>query len=178
MGRRRGLSTTLVLGAIVLLIAIAVGNSMGNRVLGQVGRRLPNFSTTPLPVTTPSDEPLEGRANSARFKRRQVLSVATDPAFPDPRITPEPTPPPTPQPSPRTGEGPAGTATAYPRRQHDLPPTDTPEPERTQPSTYTSPPMLIPMPRRGSEEPATPAASAAPAPGASRAAVVGPTTTP
>lgn len=179
MGRRRGLSTTLVLGAIVLLIAIAVGNSMGNRVLGQVGRRLPNFSTTPLPVTTPSDEPLEGRANSARFKRRQVLSVATDPAFPDPRITPEPTPPPTPQPSPRTGEGPAGTATAYPRRQHDLPPpTDTPEPERSLPSTYTSPPMLIPMPRRGSEEPATPAASAAPAPGASRAAVVGPTTTP
>ena len=180
MGRRGGLSTTLILGAIVLLIAIAIGNSMGNRVLGAVARRIPSFSTTPLPFTTPSGEPLEGAANLAR-RRRQVLSVATDPAFPDPRITPEPSPPPTPVPSARAGgEFPAY---GYPRRRdRGLPsPASTPGPELTAPpqrSTYTSPPMLIPMPKRGTEEPATSPGSAIPASGASQAAVVAPTSPP
>ena len=178
MRGRRGLSTTLILGAIVLLIAIAIGNSMGNRVLGAVARRMPSFSTTPLPVTTPSGGPLEGSAYLAR-RRRQVLSVATDPAFPDPRITPEPTPPPTPVPSARAGGDLPGQG--YPRRYPASPtPLTTPEPELTaspqRGSPYTSPPMLIPMPRRGTEEPSNPAES--PAPGASQAAVVGSTPAP
>ena len=186
MGRRRGLSTTLILGAIVLLIAIAVGNSMGNRVLGQVASRIPAFSTTPLPITTPSGAPLEGSVNGIRWKRRQVISVATDPAFPDPRITPEPTPPP-PTPTPLRAE-PLSPQVPYSGRRHNeyVPtPVETAEPVPTEirrHPTYTSPPLLIPMPRRGADETATAAPdeppSAAPAPTASRAAVVSPTSVP
>ncbi len=134
MGPRAGLSVILLLGAIVLIVAIAVGNGMGNRVLGQVAGRVPIFSTTPLPVTTPS--PGSDDTKSFSWKHRQVLSVATDPAFPDPRITPEPTPeptvPPTRKPIRRTP----------PPKAHPA----TPQPQPSRPSTtYTSPPMLYPM---------------------------------
>jgi len=134
MGPRAGLSSVLVLGAIVLLIAIAIGNGMGNRVLGQVAGRASDFATTPLPLTTASPD-AAGNPKSFSWKHRQVLSVATDPAFPDPRITPEPTPeptvPPTPRPTPRPTPPPLRT-----------PPRPSPTPRH---STYTSPPMLYPM---------------------------------
>jgi hypothetical protein len=82
----------LAIGGGVLLFAIAVGNHMGNRVLNQVagsnGGFVRNVMATPVPIETHA--PAE-----VNWKKIQVMSVATDPAFPDPRVTPEPSPEPT-----------------------------------------------------------------------------------
>ncbi len=125
MGPRAGISTVLLLGSAVLLIAIAVGNGMGDRVLGLIPRRITAEVATPnaLPSTAATDPGF-----SANWRRRRVVSVATDPAFPDPRITPEPQrPPPTPRPTPT------------PPKPTAAPPVETEE------GTYTSPPLPIPI---------------------------------
>jgi hypothetical protein len=107
----------LVAGAVLLLIAILIGQRLGDRVISQgLARRVPLsglVTTTPIPA--PSG-PLE-----ANWKRAQVVSVATDPAFPDPRVTPPPTAKPTPAPTPV--------------------PTLTPAPT----PTYSSPPLPLPI---------------------------------
>jgi len=161
MGPRAGLSSVLILGAIVLLVAIAIGNGMGNRVLGQIAGRGPAFSTTPLPVTTSSPD-AAGNPKSFSWKHRQVLSVATDPAFPDPRVTPEPTPEPTapPRPTARPIPKPTRTPAATPR----------PAPAPSRRSTYTSPPMLYPMASHSpGEEPSAAAGGlVSPSPAATR----------
>ena len=131
MGPRSGLSTLLVLGSVVLLIAIAIGNGMGNRVLRQVAHSA-DIRTTPLPITTPSPGDAGG-PNSLTLRRRHVTAVATDPAFPDPRITPEPTPQPTPRPIPKATPTPS------------LPPTPEPEPTEAVQVPYTSPPLAFPL---------------------------------
>ncbi len=130
MGPRTGLSTLLILGAIVLLIAIAVGNGMGNRVLRQVAHTA-DLEPTPFPIALPSAEDVGG-PNTLTLRRRHVTIIATDPAFPDPRITPEPSPPPTPRPTPQA------TST---------PPPPTPAPGLTGPTNppYTSPPLAYPL---------------------------------
>jgi hypothetical protein len=84
---RIGLSGLLAIGGGVLLVAIAIGNSMGNRVLSAAG----GSSGGLLRSVTATAVPVESRAASeVNWKKIQVMSVATDPAFPDPRITPEP----------------------------------------------------------------------------------------
>jgi hypothetical protein len=101
----------------VLLVAVAVGQQIGEHtIFGATQRRveIPAQTITPVPEDT-------GGANEAisrNWKRLQVVSVATDPAFPDPRVTPPPTP--TPKPSP----------------------TRKPTPE---PTLYTSPPLPMPI---------------------------------
>jgi len=131
MGSRAGFSTLLVAGAIVLLVAIALGNSMGNRVLGQVAGRLPEQATTaaPTPVESANDA-----ASRVQWKRTQVLSAATDPGFPDPRVTPEPPqlPPSRPRSAPSRAPSPA-------------PPRDERTPAAGPSVPYTSPPMPIPL---------------------------------
>jgi hypothetical protein len=120
--RRPGFSLVLVLGAVVLLVSILVGQKLGDRVLMQTERRVPiaGMNLTPVPETNPTAQP-----PIKNWRRQQVVSVATDPAFPDPRVSrpPTPRPPtarPTPQPTPSPGvEAPAGI--------------------------YTSPPMPIPL---------------------------------
>jgi hypothetical protein len=129
LGPRAGLSTLLILGSIVLLVAIVIGNGMGNRVLRQVAHAS-DIESTPFPVMVASPED-EGGPNTLTLKRRHVTSVATDPAFPDPRITPEPTPLPTRPPTPRP------TATPTPE------PTPAPVVETRAP--YTSPPLAYPL---------------------------------
>ncbi|MBD5604215.1 MAG: hypothetical protein IAI48_03880 [Candidatus Eremiobacteraeota bacterium] len=145
MGPRAGLSTILILGSIVLLFAIVFGQSMGNRVLSQIASRPSEISATPVPSPSAS---ADDERTTPLWKRHQVISVATDPAFPDPRITPEPTPPPTPTPTPRP--------TAMPT---DMPlPSDEPR--------YTSPPLPIPLVSAAPDEspPADEPASPAPSP--------------
>jgi hypothetical protein len=125
VGPRTGLSTTLLAGAAVLLIAIAIGNAFGNRIVGQVTGPTSVLAPTPLPVVR--DAPRD-RAEAPAGKEDQVMSVATDPGFPDPRVTPEPqTPGPTPAPT--------AALTASP----------VPAPKAVRSQPYTSPPLLFPL---------------------------------
>jgi len=144
MGRKQGLSTVLVLGAIVLLVAILVGNNMGNRVLGQIATRGGGGVSTPIPLA--STPPPDSAANRALWKRRQVLSVATDPAFPDPRITPEPEVTATPRPR-RVESDPAVRRTPRAAAKR----TDAPAVEATPDTTYTAPPVPLVSPTRAEE---------------------------
>jgi hypothetical protein len=110
----------LVAGAIVLLVSILIGQKLGDRVLLQTEQRIPIAGTgvTPVPEADASGEP-------QNWKRLEVISVATDPGFPDPRVT----------------RPPARAATAPPHRA-------TPIPELTLgPAShiYTSPPLPIPL---------------------------------
>jgi hypothetical protein len=146
--RRPGLSALLIAGAIVLLVSIVIGQRIGDRVLLQTERRAPiaGAGVTPVPEADPSD-----RGELKNWKRLQVVSVATDPGFPDPRVTRPPAPPP-----------PAVTPT--PR------PTPTPRvtaiPEPPPQSIYTSPPLPLPLvshePGTVETEPPTPPPPASP----------------
>jgi hypothetical protein len=147
MRGRTSLSTLLLLGAFVLLIAIAVGMNMGNRVLGQIGAHIP---VQPTAVPAATEDPSE-HGDLASWKRISVMSVATDPAFPDPRITPEPEVPATPRPRP--------SATGTP--QPVAPPSE-------EARDYTSPPLPLPLVTHTPSGPETPGPDieATPAPNA------------
>src|ERR1700722_14638721 len=116
MGRRTNLAITIVASGIILLIAIAVGNEMGNRVLGQATERGPAILATPV-ATPVGFDPDPGDVN---WRRNHVVSVATDPAFPDPRVTPPP-PPTAPPPPPRRPRPPLRTTSRPPRRRRRAP---------------------------------------------------------
>ncbi len=128
--RRPRSSLTLIGAALVLLISIAIGQRIGDRVLSAGTDRQP---TVVRPLATPVAEPSSGPV--VDWKRQQVVSVATDPAFPDPRVTR----PPAPSPSPT------------------LAPTPTPKPATAAPDT--APPSPAPAasrePAQASPEPAT-----------------------
>jgi hypothetical protein len=114
-------AVTLVGMGIVLLVAIVLGQQIGNHtIFGSTERKvvIPGQTITPVPeeAATGADE-----AVLKNWKRLQVVSVATDPAFPDPRVTPPPTPSPRPSPSPKATPSP---------RPADL---------------YTSPPLAVPI---------------------------------
>lgn len=125
--RRPGLSALLVAGAVVLLISIVIGQKLGDKILLQTPRRpvLVGSGITPVPEADPSD-----RGELKNWKRLQVVSVATDPAFPDPRVTRPPAPPPpvfTVPPLRRVTPIPVPTVNVAPR------------------SIYTSPPLPLPL---------------------------------
>jgi hypothetical protein len=126
MGPRASLSFLLLLSAAVLLGAIAVGNRMGNHVLGQISQRT---EAVPTVLLTPVPE-VKNRQVSLGWKHTQVVSVATDPAFPDPRVTPAPPPP-------------KEESVAHPR----LPPPPQVPQAAPHPADrgYTSPPLPIPL---------------------------------
>jgi hypothetical protein len=124
--KRADLSFGLVLAAFVLMVSIYVGNNMGNRVLGQVAART---EVAPTPLVT-AVIVVKDVQSALGWKKTEVISVATDPAFPDPRVTPIPAL--TPRPTPRLSAAPVasgGGATSA-----------SPEPAR-----YTSPPLLLPI---------------------------------
>lgn len=148
MGPRASLTVTLIVGGAVLLLAIAIGNEMGNRVLGQATERGPAIVATP--VATPVGQETSA-VSEANWRRVQIVTVATDPAFPDPRVTPEPPPP--------------------PRPVTTRPATPTPKPRPTEAPRslvpYTSPPLPIPLVTHGTDEAAaspSPEATTSPAP--------------
>ncbi len=145
MGPRANLAITIVAAGLILLVAIAVGNEMGNRVLGQATERGPALLATPV-ATPVGFDPDPGDVN---WRRNRIISVATDPAFPDPRVTPPPPPPPPP------------TVRYLPTAA----PTPSPSPTPSGPP-YTSPPLPIPLvshaPDEGSAEPATAEPTATP----------------
>jgi len=93
---KRFLTLVLVLGTAVLLLAIVIGESMGDKVLGSATERrlggLPSMVITPAP--TPTTGPY-----GPDWKRSQSLASAPDPGFPDPRVPPQPLPTPIPRPT-------------------------------------------------------------------------------
>ena len=110
----------LIIGAGVLVASILVGEKLGDRVMLQTDQRIPiaGSGITPVPVVQPTDH-----ADSPDWKRLQVVAVATDPGFPDPRVTRPPPPRPTASPTP------TATPTAQPHKS----------------STYTPPPLALPL---------------------------------
>jgi hypothetical protein len=100
MRSRRPRTALLLTGmGIVLLLSVVAGQQIGEHtIFGATQRRVdvPEQMITPVPEETSSNE-----AIARNWKRLQVVSVATDPAFPDPRVTPPPTPSPRPTPSPK-----------------------------------------------------------------------------
>ncbi|HVA27986.1 MAG TPA: hypothetical protein VNF68_07380 [Candidatus Baltobacteraceae bacterium] len=88
---RRFVTLVLGVGVVVLLGAIVLGESMGDRVMVQaVDSGVTNASVivTPLPVGA-STAPY-----GPDWQSSQTLSAASDPNFPDPRIPPKPLPTP------------------------------------------------------------------------------------
>jgi hypothetical protein len=136
----------LALGAIVLLAAIAVGQRMGDRVLGDATEHTLD-SVAPVAVT-PAPDQTTG-AYGPNWKRSQTLAGAPDPHFPDPRIPPEPLPtrpPVTPSPTP-----PPATPTPNPDipiwRQEATPsaaPSETPSAEPSATAVPTETPSAPP----------------------------------
>ena len=121
--RRPQTSLFLALCGITLLISIFVGKKMGERVLGRTTETavvVPAVTTTPVPLATqgPDSGPIRD------WRKLQVVTVATDPGFPDPRVTPTPkptpkptrtpTPEPTPPPVVITPEGSPGLPSGSP----------------------------------------------------------------
>jgi hypothetical protein len=132
--RRPRTSLIFVGMGIVLLASILIGQQIGDHTLFSATERrlaLPD-TITPVPEATTSDAGLL----SENWKKVQVVTVATDPAFPDPRVTPPPTPTPRPTPSP----------TPTPR------PTASPTPE----DLYTSPPLPVPLVSHDPDDTPTP----------------------
>lgn len=95
-----------MVGAAVLLLAVAIGEQMGNRVIGQANEQTLQ-SVIPQAVTpAPDGSP---QPYGPDWKRSQALSAAGDPHFPDPRIPPQPLPTLAPTPTPRPTPKPTPT---------------------------------------------------------------------
>ena len=139
--RRPRTSMALVGMGIVLLAAVVVGQQIGEHtIFGATDRRveIPEQTVTPVPGDTPgSDE-----AISRNWKRLQVVSLATDPAFPDPRVTPPPTPTPKPSPSPKR------VPATNPGELYTAPPLQAPGQSATQAPAEGQPQqqMIVPTP--------------------------------
>lgn len=107
---KRFTTVVLALGTVVLLVAIAVGQVTGYRVLNQSTELhpvvVPTLLVTPEPVDT------GGAAYGPDWRRTQTLSAAPDPGFRDPRVPPVPLP--TPRPTPKPTPTPVPTPTPNP----------------------------------------------------------------
>jgi hypothetical protein len=90
--RKRSLTIFLLAGAALLVAAVFFGNRMGDRVISQVGAKI-DLQPTTIPSVGPSaPDPSDPKDERRVFwKKSQVVTAATDPAFPDPRVTPPPT---------------------------------------------------------------------------------------
>jgi hypothetical protein len=88
----------LAAGAAVLLIAVAIGERMGDRVIGQATEQTLQ-SVGPISVGPSPNAPPQPYGPD--WKRSQALSAAGDPRFPDPRVPPQPLPTLAPTPKPR-----------------------------------------------------------------------------
>jgi len=87
----------LAAGTVVLLVAIGVGERMGDRVLGEATQQ--GLQSVTAVAASPEPEASQG-PYGPDWKRSDTLSTAPDPRFPDPRVPPQPLP--TPLPTPKT----------------------------------------------------------------------------
>ena len=133
--RRPRASLFLFICGITLLASIFVGERMGAHVL-----RKTTEQTAVVPeATSPTPQPTLGQSGPiVDWHHLQVVTVATDPGFPDPRVTKRPTP--TPKPSPTPPPAPSSTPTPFP-----VP--GSPTPAATPSGSATSlPPYAVPTP--------------------------------
>jgi hypothetical protein len=103
--RRPQTSIFLLLCGVTLLVSIFVGERMGERVL----KKTTETAVLVPEVTTPQAAPTVMESGPIRdWRKLRVVTVATDPGFPDPRVTkpPTPTPKPTRTPTPVPTETP------------------------------------------------------------------------
>lgn len=150
---KRFMTVVLVLGIIVLVAGIALGERAGDRVIGQVTeKRLESIA----PVTvTPAPVKKSANQYGPYWKRTDVMAAASDPGFPDPRVPP--VLPPTPTPVPKY----------------------TPPPATPAPTATPTPNMNLPIWRRAAPLPtATPVSSGSPGPALSGSPSAPPTATP
>lgn len=132
-------TTVLAAGVVVLLIAIAIGERMGDRVMTEAAES-GNLSTTP--IVTPVPEATSG-PYGPDWKNSQTLAAAPDPRFPDPRVPPKalPTPPQSPSPSPTPTWTPNPNVPIW---DQTAPPS--PSPSSTTFSEDSTPPSATPEP--------------------------------
>jgi hypothetical protein len=111
--RRPRTALTFVGLGVVLLLSIVVGQQIGERtIFGATERRVEIPEQTVTPIAEDSTGPHEAVARS--WQRLQVVAVATDPGFPDPRVRPPASPSPSPKPSPVRDTMPMRPATPWP----------------------------------------------------------------
>ncbi|MEO6834932.1 MAG: hypothetical protein ABI231_03380 [Candidatus Tumulicola sp.] len=140
---RRFLTIVLATGSAVLLVAIGIGERMGDRVLGQATEQTLQSVIPVAASPTPSQSPGPLGPN---WKRLDTMSAAGDPHFPDPRVPPQPLP--TLPPAPKVTATPFVPATPTPnpnipiwRRQRPMP--------TAIPTAFASPVESPPPPERG-----------------------------
>lgn len=138
----------LAAGAAVLLIAVFIGQRMGDRVIGQATEQTLQ-SVGPISVSPSANA--SPQAYGPDWKRSQALSAAGDPHFPDPRVPPQPLPTlaPTPKPKPTPRPTPTPNKNVPIWRQKPLPklPPSTPFIETPSPSGSPSPQGTVPGPQ-------------------------------
>ena len=143
----------LAAGTVVLLAAIAIGERMGDRVLGEATAQ--GLQSVTAVAASPQPEQSQG-PYGPDWKRSETLSAAADPRFPDPRVPPQPLP--TPLPTPKVTPTPyvAPTPTLNPNlpiwRQKPLP-TATPVPSESPSSGPTPAQAPSPSERPGPHAP-------------------------
>ncbi len=115
---KRFLTLILVLGTAVLLLAIIVGERMGDKVLGSATER--RLGGLPTLVITPAPSQTQG-PYGPDWKRSQSLAAAPDPGFPDPRVPPQPLPTAIPRPTAAPRATPTYNSSIPVWRQQPLP---------------------------------------------------------
>lgn len=110
----------LAAGAAVLLVAILLGEQMGNRVFSKIARGQ-QAAVTAIAITP--EPPATSGPYGPDWRRSETLTAVAQPNFPDPRVPPKPLP--TPRPAPTPTKGPLGSPTPNPNvpiwRQQPLP---------------------------------------------------------
>jgi len=139
--QNRFATIVLAAGVVVLLVAIILGEYMGDRVMTEAAEN-GNVNTTPIvtPVPEATNVPY-----GPDWKREQALAAAPDPRFPDPRVPPKPLPTPeaspTPTPTPKWTPNPN-----VPIWDQTPPPSAGASPESTTFSEESAGPSVTPQP--------------------------------
>lgn len=135
--RRPGTSLFLFICGIALLASIFIGERMGAHAL-----RRTTETAAVVPEETPTPQATQTQSGPIiNWRNLQVVTVATDPGFPDPRVTKPPTPTPTPKPSPKPTPPPPSPPPAP-----LLGSTPTPSPSPSGSATTGIPPYAYPTP--------------------------------
>ena len=135
---KRFATLVLAAGVVVLLLAIVLGERMGDRVLVQAAD---NGASNAQVIVTPLPAGATAEPYGLNWRSSQTLAAVPDPGFPDPRVPPKPLPTaqprPTPTPTPKWtpnpnvpiwDQQPPASASASPTPGGSVPPSPTASP--------------------------------------------------